>query len=428
MTAVERTHRWRAAYAFTLFTSTSGLYLEDPLVLLTSLLGVAYAGYPLLVGPPTVDLDLSRTVSAETPSHGDSVTVTVSVTNTGSATLADLRIIDGVPALLAVTNGTPRHTATLRPGATATFQYTIAAKHGSHRFTPATVIAHDISGNVRVETEVAAGEPTMMREGRTLECTVDLRAFQLRRQARQFPGQTPTGSSGDGLEFQQTRSYQRGDPVNRIDWKQFARSGDLTTVEFREEHRTAVVLCIDARPEAMRAAEPTDPHAVAYCVAAARQVLSTLEQRSDRVGVAVFGTEFDWLAPSAGHQQYTHAEQLLLSNKYDRPAPIDDQDATGRSTAQLQQLLAQTRENLEVVVFSPLVDAFGETAVQQLDANGHAVTVISPDVTTKTTASAEFAGIERTNRVQALRNQRVPVADWSPEKPLFWPVGHHRGS
>ena len=186
MTSVERTHRWRVAFALVLFTSTAGLYLEAPLVFLMSLLGVAYAGYPLFVGPPTVDLELSRTVTDETPNHGDPVTVTVTITNTGPQTLADLRIIDGVPTLLTVTDGTPRHTATLRPGASTTFQYTIAAKHGSHRFDPTTVIAHDISGNTRVETKVTAGEGTTI--GEELECTVDLQAFQLRRQARKYAG------------------------------------------------------------------------------------------------------------------------------------------------------------------------------------------------------------------------------------------------
>ncbi|EMA51271.1 MULTISPECIES: DUF58 domain-containing protein [Halococcus] len=425
MTSVERTHRWRVAFAFVLFTSTAGLYLEAPIVFLTSILGVAYAGYPLFVGPPTVDLELSRTVTDETPDHGDPVTVTVTITNTGPRTLADLRIIDGVPSLLTVTDGTPRHTATLRPGASTTFQYTVAAKHGSHRFTPTTVIAHDISGNTRVETEVAAGEQSTIRE--ELECMVDLRAFQLHRQARQYAGQTPAEAGESGLEFQQIRAYQRGDSMHRINWKRYARTGELTTMEFREEHRTAVVLCVDARQSAIRAAASTEPHAVAYCVAAAQQVCSTLEQQSEQVGAAIFGSEFNWRAPSTGREHYAHIDQLLVDHEYDQPVPIDGDDITVSSTEQVQELIAQTQGNTEVIVFSPLVDGFGETAAQQLDAHGYSVTVISPDVTTDETVSEEFVRVERANRVQMLRNRDMPVADWSPEKPLVWPVGHHRG-
>ncbi|EMA56828.1 hypothetical protein C451_00450 [Halococcus thailandensis JCM 13552] len=413
------------AFAFVLFTSTAGLYLEAPLVFLTSILGVAYAGYPLFVGPPTVDLELSRTVTDETPDHGDPVTVTVTITNTGPRTLADLRIIDGVPALLTVTDGTPRHTATLRPGTSTSFQYTIAAKHGSHRFNPTTVIAHDISGNTRVETEITADGQTTIRE--ELECTVDLQAFQLRRQARQYAGQTPADAGESGLEFQQIRAYQHGDSMHRIDWKRYARTGELTTVEFREEHRTAVVLCLDARQNAIRAAGSTEPHAVAYCVAAAQQVTSTLEQHSEQVGVAIFGSEFNWRAPSAGREQYAQIEQLLVDHEYDQPISVDGDDITMSSMEQVQRLITQIQGNVEIILFSPLIDGFGKTAVQQLDAHGYAATVISPDVTADETVCEEFVSIERANRVQMLRNRDIPVADWSPEKPLVWPVGHHGG-
>lgn len=423
MTSVERTHRWRVAFGFTLFTMTAGLYLEAPPLFLASVFGVAYLGYPLFVTPPAVDLELERTVSDRTPTHGDPVTVTVTVTNTGSQTLPDVRIIDGVPRLLTVIDGTPRHTATLRPSASTTFQYTVAAKHGTHQFTPATVIAHDISGNTRVETELEADEKTTVRE--ELDCTVDLRAFQLQQEARQYPGQTPVDTSGAGLEFQKTRAYQRGDPMNRIDWKRYARTGDLTTVEFREEHRTAVVLCLDARPDVVRAATATDPHAVAYCVAAAQEVLSTLKQHYEQVGIGIFGTEFIWRSPRASQQQYTEIEQLLHDHEYDHPAPVDD-TVTSTGT-KIQQLLAQTRGDVEVILFSPLIDGFGETAAQQLDAYGHAVTVISPDVTTDRTVGAEFVQVERANRVQLLQNRGVPVADWLPEDPLIWPVAGSGG-
>ncbi|RYJ14295.1 DUF58 domain-containing protein [Halogeometricum borinquense] len=418
MTSVEQTHRWRAAIAFVLFTTTAGLYLETPVVFLASILGIAYAGFPLIVSPPPVDVELSRTVTDEMPDHGDPVTVTVTVTNTGPRTLPDLRIIDGVPALLTVIEGTPRHTATLRPGASTTFQYTVAVKHGSHQFTPAKVIVHDVSGGTRIETEVAAGEQTAVRE--ELECPVDLRKFQLRQEARQYPGQTPADASGAGLVFQQMRAYHRGDPMNRIDWKRYARTGDLTTVEFREEHRTAVVLCLDARPDAVRAPASTEPHAVAYCIAAAQEVLTVLEQQHEQVGVAIFGTEFDWRAPRASQQQYTEIDQLLRSHEYDQPTPVDD--TVTSSTVDVHQLLAQTQGTLEVLVFSPLVDEFGATTAQQVDARGHAVTVVSPDVTTDRSIGAEFVRVERANRIQLLRERGIPVADWSPDDSLVWPA------
>lgn len=420
MTTVERTHRWRAAFAFVLFTSSVGLYIERPLVLLASIIGLAYTAYPLLVPEPTVTLGLSRTVTDETPDYGESVTVTVTVTNTGSRTLADLRLIDGVPSLLTVTDGTARHTATLRPGASTTFQYTVVAKYGSHQFEPATAIVQDISGSIRIQTEVAAETKTAVRD--TLECTVDVHDIRLRCQTQQYTGRTPADTGGTGIEFHQTRAYQRGDPVNQIDWKQFARTRNLTTVEFREERRTAVVLCLDARARAVRTKQPNEPHAVAYSVAAATEVLTKLRAQSEQVGVAVFGSEFAWLAPGTGSHHYAQATQLLATHRNARSAQADSPEGMSDKPDQLQQFFAHSGDNIEVILFSPLLDEFGVTAAQHLEVNGHAVTVLSPDVSTDETLGAELAEIERANRVQSLRNSRIPVGDWTPEEPLVWPI------
>src|SRR5699024_9138081 len=103
----------------------------------------------------------------------------------------------------------------------------------------------------------------------------------------------------------------------------------------------AVVLCLDARQNAIRAAAANDPHAVAYCVAAAQQVCSTLEQQSEQVGVAIFGSEFNWQAPSAGREHYAQIEQLLIDHEYDQPIPVAGDDTTAFSTEQVQQLIAQ---------------------------------------------------------------------------------------
>jgi len=51
-----------------------------------------------------------------------------------------------------------------------------------------------------------------------------------------------------GLEFHATRNYQSGDPVSRIDWRRFAKTNELTTVQYREEQAVRTVLVVDARP------------------------------------------------------------------------------------------------------------------------------------------------------------------------------------
>lgn len=413
---VERTHRWRHAFALILVTGLVGVYTERSLLLLASGIGVVYTAYPLLTPEPTIDLALTRTVSDETPDHGDPVTVTVTVTNSGSRTITDLRLIDGVPSLLAVDEGSARHTATLGPDVSTTFRYTITAKHGVHRFESATAIVHDISGSTRIRTNIETGPDTPTD---TLDCSVEIHSASLCRQTEQYTAPVRAGRSGTGIEFYQTRAYQRGDPANRIDWRRFARTGELTTVEFQAERSSSVVLCLDARARSVRNTQPNEPHAVAYSVAAASELLSRFRAHGRRVGIAVFGREFAWLAPDTGHSHHERAVQLLRTHRR-ATTQTDGQRDTANHSDQLRTCLRQSGTTGEVVLFTPLLDEFGVTVAQQLDASGHAVTVISPDSSTGDTLGGELVRIERRNRVQSLQQSQIPVCDWMPGEPIVW--------
>jgi len=459
MTTIERTQRWRTAFVFVLVTSAAGVYLERPALLLSSAVALAYAAYPLVTPTPTVDLALSRTVTEETPAHGESVTVTVTATNTGTRTLPDLRLVDGVPTYLTVTDGTPRHTAALRPGASTTFEYAVDAKSGTHRFEPATAVVYDVSGGTRIRTEVEAGrdpEAEMERERETetetrgeretesgtgatdrLDCAVAVETLPTRRQTRRQTGRTAVDASGTGIEFYQTRAHQPGDPSNRIDWRRFARTGELTTVEFRAERLRTVVLCVDARASARRRKRPGEPDAVAYSIAAATELLRALLVAGERVGVAVVGDEFEWLAPDRGGHHRAEASQLLRthregsSGREERPGSTPKSASQSQSQSEsgsqsethserIQQLLVRSQGAADVLLLSPLLDDFGVTATERLEAHGHPVTVLSPDVTTTETLGGELARVERRNRVRSLRERRVPVCDWTPGDPVDW--------
>lgn len=419
MTTVERTQRWRSAFVFALVLCFVGVYTQQALFLVAALVGIGYTAYPLVTSEPAVELALSRTVSDERPDHGDSVTVTVTVTNVGRRTLSDLRIIDGVPDLLTVTGGTPRHSTVLEPDESTTFRYTVAAKHGRHQFDPATVITYDISGSTRVQTELT--DETETTTG-AIDASVDVRDITLRRRTQQRAGQTQSDRGGSGVEFFQTREYRYGDPASRVDWRQFARTGELSTVEFREDHLTTVVLAIDARAVAARTRRVGEPHAVAYSAAAASAVASRLFDQGERVGTATFGSELTWRPPGAGDG---HRREVIesLEGVHAHSAPSEAELQFGADqTEQAQTFLTQVTGPTEVILFSPLLDEFGATTAQYLETTGHTTTVISPDVTTETTLSGEFVRVERDNRIATLRSHHIPVRDWTPAEPLRWPV------
>lgn len=406
MTETRRTRRWRGIVGVALFVGAVGLIFKRPLVLLAAVVPVGYAAYPRLLPAPSVDLSLERPVTPEDPSMGESVDVTVTVENTGGS-LRDARIVDGVPPMLSVVDGTPRHAAVLGPGDTTSFSYAVEAEQGTHQFEPATVIARDLSGAREVETTVAAGT--------TLEVVADVPEVPLRRQTGDRVGQIVTDQGGSGVEFYRTREYRRGDGMSRIDWQRFARTGELTTVEFRQERAARVVLCLDVREPAFRAAGPEEPHAVSHAQAAAVQLLDALVDTPDAVGLAALGRERCWLAPGTGRDHHTRARELLASHPALSAYPPDPGVATTeRAREQLTDLRRRLHAEAQVVLLSPLTDGFVAEAALELEAAGHGVTVISPDVTSSDTPGGKLATTERRNAIRSLREAGVPVYDWSP--------------
>lgn len=410
MTSVSRTRRWRGIVVVALAAVALGVLSKRPAVLLTAIVGIAYATYPQLTTPPDVNLELERTLDEDAPGPGDDVEVTVRMRNVGQRTLADIRLIDGVPSMLAVSSGTPRHATTLQPGDDAVFSYTVAATHGTHHFEPATVIARDVAGTHEVETTVAAET--------TVECLPEVPEVPLRRQTHQFVGAIPTDEGGTGVEFHRTREYHPGDSLSRIDWQQYARTGELSTVEYREERGAAVVLCVDAREPNYRAPTTDDPHGVALARAGAEQLLDALADTSDTVGLAALSDrEACWFGTGAGREHIERARELLTTHPSLSTTPPGEADA-GAWAGQLDTLRGRLSGDSQVVLLSPLADDFAVEVALTLEAEGHAVTVVSPDITNGTTIGERLARTERDNRVHSVRESGVRFVNWSPDEPL----------
>lgn len=411
---VRRTRRWKGVAAVAVGVAAVGVIAGQPSVILLSVVGVAFAAYPEVSNPPQIkpqiNLELERTMDTDSPGIGDDVEVTVRVRNVGTNTLADVRLLEGVPPMLQVIDGTARHAATLRPGADARFTYTIRAVQGAHRFRPATVIARDIAGTTEVETTVTTET--------TIECVSDVPEVPLRRQTHQFVGEITTDEGGTGVEFHQTREYNRGDSLSRINWRRYAKTGTLATVEFREEHGASVVLCLDARAPAYRTAGPDVPNGVAHGQTAAWQLVETLAKSNHTIGLtSLSDRQSCWLAPGAGAEHLDRARNLLERHPSLSQYP-PNAVAPSRWAEQLTTLRAHLPGEAQVVMLSPLTDNFAVEAALTLEAEGHAVTVISPDVSTDETVGARVARAERNNNIYSLRASGVRVIDWPTDEPL----------
>jgi len=404
----EETHRWRGAVALSLFALAAGATTRVPGVLVLGVFGVAVAGYARLFTAPQPQLSVERSLSEDDPEPGDRVDVTLTVTNEGSL-LPDLRVVDGVPETLPVVAGSPRLATALRAGKSATVTYTVEATRGDHEFGSVDVVARDAAGSQETRTSLAV-------EG-ALACVPDLprlESFPLREQTVQRVGRVPTSTGGSGVEFHATREYRSGDPLSRVDWKRLARDGDLATIQFREERAATAVVVVDTR-DAAHVADEDGTNAVEYGVEAAGGVASALLDSGDQVGVASFGPHWAWLAPGLGREHRARLEELLAR---DRGFSVGSPDRRFLGGLVFRRLRKHLPDDAQVVFCSPLVDEDAATYVRRLEASGHPVTVVSPDVTGAETLGQQFSRLERAVRIRSLRTAGVRVIDWRADDSL----------
>ncbi|MCG1002152.1 MULTISPECIES: DUF58 domain-containing protein [Halobacterium] len=402
------TNRWRGVTALSLLAAAAGTASSSPAALLLAVLGVAYAAYGALFASPSPTLTVERTVHADDPEPGDEVDVTLTVTNDG-AFLPDLRLADDVPAGVEVVDGSPRLATALRSGKSATLRYTVEMYRGEHDFDAVSIRARDLSGARETEATV----PTSSRVASVPDLP-ELASFPLRSQTVQRVGRVPTSQGGSGVEFHATREYRRGDPLSRVDWNRLARTGELSTVQYREERAATVVVVVDARDVA-HVADDTGEDAVEYGVEAAGGVASALLDAGDRVGVAAFGPHWEWLAPGSGRDHRARLRDALARRRgFAALAP----ERRFLGALVFRRLQKHLPADAQVVFCSPLADDNAVEYVRRLEAGGNPATVVSPDVTGAATLGQQVARVERATRIRSLRRAGVRVVDWPAEQSL----------
>mgnify|MGYP002277382317 CR=1 FL=1 len=402
------TNRWRGVTALSLLAAAAGIASTSPAALLLAVLGVAYAAYGALFDAPSPSLAVERTIDAADPEPGDEVEVSLSVTNEG-AFLPDLRVVDGVPEGVDVVDGSPRLATALRAGKTATLRYTVEMRRGEHDFDGVQVRARDVAGARETEATVRAASSVA-----SVPDLPELDAFPLRDQTVQRVGRVPTSQGGSGVEFYGTREYRTGDPLSRVDWTRLARTGDLSTVQYREERAATVVAVVDAR-DAAHVADADGEDAVEYGVEAAGGVASALLDAGDRVGVAAFGPHWEWLAPGSGRDHRARLRDALARR---RGFAALEPERRFLGALVFRRLRKHLPADAQVVFCSPLADDNAAAYVRRLEARGNPVTVVSPDVTGAETLGQQVARVERAARIRSLRRAGVRVVDWPVERSL----------
>lgn len=415
------TNRWAGLVGVVLLSAGIGVVLREPGLVVAATVGVGYLTAIAVGSAPIASLSIDRRIDADDPDPGDPVGVTVAVTNDGESTLYDLRLVDGVPPGLEVCDGSPRCGTALSPGDTVRFSYTVRAARGRHEWTDVDVVTRDPTGAEELERAVEV--ESTLRCVPPLGRTADL---PLRGLTSRYTGRVPTDVGGAGAEFYALREYRHGDPLRRVDWNRTARTGELTTLQLREERAATVVLVVDSRESAYVAAEPDAENAVERSVDAAGRTFLALLENGDRVGLVGLCSDPRWLPPGAGADHRARARELLATDPAFAPTPIE---TAGR--VYVNGWVRRARKRLpadaQLILFSPLCDDTIARAARRLDAHGHLVTVVSPDPTARDTPGREMAWIERRLRLGRLRSAGIRVVDWGDE-PLAVAVSRGSGS
>lgn len=428
-----RDERWGVGLVGTLALTALGLLFANPVLLTGAVIPLAYVLYGLLsTVPGEATVALERSFGRVDPAPGEAVDVTLTVENTGETVLPDVRIIDGVPDEFAVTDGSPRAALALSPGESRTLTYTVVAKRGEYAFEDPAVRLRSLAASEREPLSVVAGGDTTLRGANAITNPPGDDATLPR------AGTLPTDSGGSGLEFYATRQYQSGDPMNRIDWRHYAKTGEFITIQYRQEQAIRTVLVVDARPVGRVTPLPGYPTGAELCAYAAERLYDALGQAGVVAGVTAVGVGRDdlgdlvgpdglpYVPPDAGKTRRQRARKVLRGiqevaaedavDAENRPPTATAAD--GGSDELTRRLLARLPPNAQVVLATPLVDNWPVSFARALAVRGFSQVVVTPDIAGSQTHGQQVTNIQRGLRIRELEGVGATTVSWDLEQPI----------
>lgn len=111
-------------------------------------------------------------------------------------------------------------------------------------------------------------------------------------------GQQSSRLYGRGMDYAESRAYQSGDDVRRLDWRLTARSGKLHTKLFQEDREGCLLILLDTHAS-MRFGTRERFKSVQAARAAAAAAWYAV-RAGERVGIMAFGHAEQLLRPQAG--------------------------------------------------------------------------------------------------------------------------------
>jgi uncharacterized protein (DUF58 family) len=354
------------------------------------------------------ELDVSREISAINVYKGDDINVILTVRNNSYRRTQQLEVFDNVPHEMKMRKGVNRMRMNLGPGQTAKIHYTIRCPLRGHYTIGPISIRYRNAFNLFVnETKIQdRSDITVFPQVRDIEESLVRSDVP-----KMYTGATTLKTPGQGMEFYALREYHPGDSFRSINWKAFARTGELMVNEKTRDAVTDVFIILDTRDVSRIGTVLKNP--LEMGTVAAASLANYFIHRRDSVSLVTYGERMDYLPPETGDKQHYKVLSQLAAVSSKGSMPL--QAVTNALSPRL------SRGSPVFIISSLEGDGTTLPAIRNLAGKGHEVIVLSPSsidlerlVSRIPRMAYEVLKLERQNRLTALSGYGAKVIDWTP--------------
>ncbi len=367
------------------------------------------------------DLEIIRNVPHSNVYKGDSIEVSLTITNNSYRRTQQLEIFDNVPHEMKIRRGLNQIRVNLGPGQSTKIEYTVRCPLRGHYTIGPVSIRHRNAFDLFVNEAKIDDfcDITVFPQVRDVEDAM-LRADV----PKMYTGATTLRTPGPGMEFYSLREYLSTDSLRSINWKAFARTGELMVNEKTRDAVTDVFIIFDVR-EVSRIGTVLKNSLEMGAIAAA-SIATHFLKRKDSVALVTYGRNMDFLPADTGDKQQYKILNTLASAKPGGSMPLQ---------AVTNSMAPRISRGSPVFIISSLEgDGTTQPAIRNLSGNGHSVTILSPSsidlerlVSRIPRMSYEVLKIERQNRLTAVSGYGANVIDWMPDVELSQALMQTRG-
>ena len=363
------------------------------------------------------DLEITRTINGTETTmanvyKGDDVIVELTISNNSYRRTQQLEVFDNVPHEMKMRQGINQMRMNLGPGQSARIKYRVRCPlRGHYTLGPVSVRYRNVFNLFANESKVQdRTDITVFPQVREIE-----EALLRSDVPKMYTGATTLKTPGPGMEFYSLREYLPGDAFRSINWKAFARTGELMVNEKTRDAVTDVFIILDTRDVSRIGTVLKNPLEMGTIAAAS--VSNYFIRRRDSVALVTYGDKMDYLPPETGDKQGYKVLSNLAAVRAKGSMPL--QAVTNAMSSRM------SRGSPVFIISSLEGDGTTLPAIRNLAARGHEVIVLSPSsidlerlISRIPRMSYEVLKLERQNRLTAISGYGAKVIDWMPDVEL----------